>query len=84
LFREEKRVKKRKKVVKSKLSFAQEDDEGEDAEKEEDIDGVFYWTIRVLGTDVRFGFIHEFPTMINNGLSNLQLHQNHRPNEPRK
>jgi protein FAM50 len=38
LFREEKRVKKRKKVVKSKLSFATEDDEGG---KDEDVDGMF-------------------------------------------
>jgi hypothetical protein len=42
LFREEKRVKKRKKVVKSKLSFATEDDDGDEGEKDEDINGMSF------------------------------------------
>ena len=35
-------MKKRKKVVKSKLSFAAEDDDGDEAEKDEDTEGVLY------------------------------------------
>jgi len=52
LFREEKRVKKRKKVVKSKLSFAAEDDDADEAGKDEDVEGVLSLFGTGLGTDL--------------------------------
>ena len=45
-------MKKRKKVVKSKLSFAAEDDDADEAGKDEDVEGVLSLFGTGLGTDL--------------------------------